>query len=256
MSFAPAYTIVVPSRKRAHNMPTIMSLLPSAIICIDQREDNDYAPHVPVEQLLLHPPMEGLPAVMNWLQEAIQTPVLIEIDDDFRGVQVTTGSRRFITDPEEILAILENSCRACHDLGLTTFCYSRTPNTTIIRPEVRPVVPVQSVCNAFGTMGAARHRKYHSEFLGRADIDWVLQTLLEDRCVLADIRFYFDCGAVFAGRGGNVGVVTPERFAESSRGLRRKWGRSVSFKPPAFAKQRDVAAISLKVSRTNKTAQR
>jgi len=250
------YRIVVPSRRRAHNMPLLRHLLPSAVICVDEREAKDYASEVPKDKLLLHPPMEGLPYVINWMMDNVSADILIEIDDDFRGVKVTTGSQRYIHSPDEILAILENSARNTKDLGLTTFCFSRTPNTTVIKPDVRPIVPTQSVCNAFGVMGRARRRHYRPEYFGRADVDWTLQTLLEDRCVYADIRFYFDCGRVFSGRGGNVGLVTPEQFEKASRALRHTWGDAVSFKPPAFAKNRDVAAIRIAVKRTNKTAQK
>jgi hypothetical protein len=250
------YKIVVPSRKRPHNMPLVRLLLPTATICADEREAEDYASLVPPDRLLLHPPMDGLPRVLNWLQDNIAEPVLIEIDDDFVGVQATTGSKRQITESEEILAILENSIQCCEDLGLTVFCYSRTPNTTIIRPNERPIVPTQSVRNAFGIMGKARHRKWDPDLTGRADVDWTLRTLLEDRCVMADVRYYFDCGRVFAGRGGNVGIVSPEQFKRASLQLKERWGRSVSFNPPAFAKKRDVGPIGIRVSRTNKSAQR
>lgn len=179
------------------------------------------------------------------------------IDDDFRGVRVTTGSQRFITDAEEITAIIENAARCCHDLDLTTFCFSGTPNTTIIKPEFWPIVPTQPVFRVFGIMGAARKRRWHTDVPGRADLDWTLRTLLLDRIVFADVRFFFDCGAVFTGRGGNVGLITSEQFEKASRELRRTWGNSLSFKPSAYVKKsREVASVSLRVSRTNKTAQR
>lgn len=250
------YTIVVPSRKRTHNMATIRALLPTALICVDEREREDYAPLVPAGQLLVHPRMDGLFAVINWCMDHIDAECLIEIDDDFCGVQVTTGAKRFITDPIEILAILENAMVACRDLELSAFCFSRTPNTTVIRPDERPFVPVQSVCNAFGVMGAARRRHYDTRYLGRGDVDWTLRTLLLDRAVLADVRYYFDCGDVFGGRGGNVGLVTPETFKETSQLLKRIWGKHVSFKPPGYVKNRQVDAIRIAVSRTNKTAQK
>lgn len=252
----PDYTIVVPSRKRAHNMETIRWLLPSAKICIDEREVDDYAPYVEKSRLLVHPPLDGLPGTINWMMDNVQTECLVEIDDDFCGVQVNVGSKRFITDSEEILGIIENAATCTKDLGLTAFCWSRTPNTTIINPAMRPIVPTQSVCNAIGLMGAAKRRHYDPALLGRADVDWTLRTLLEDRCVYADVRFYFDCGRVFGGRGGNVGLVTPEIFKKSSQGLIERWGRHVSFKPLPFAKNRDVAPIRIAVTRTNKTAQK
>lgn len=249
------YAIVVPSRKRAHNMPLIQSLLPSALICIDETEVDDYAGAVPKDRLLLHPPLPGLPFIMNWMMDAIKQPVLVEIDDDFAGIQSNVGSKRWICEPDEILAVIENAAQACSDLGLTTFCWSRTPNTTIIKPNVRPIVPTQSVCVAFGIMGAARHRYYDTSYLGRSDVDWALRTLLEDRCIYADVRFFFDSGPAFGGRGGNVGLVDPENFKATTRRLKAKWGKSVKFKAPAWQKKRQVVPIGISVSRTNRTAQ-
>ena len=248
--------IVVPSRRRVQNMGTIKLLLPTAVICVDEREADDYAAVIPKPSLLLHPPLDGLPAVMNWIQEHVKAKILVEIDDDFQGVQVNTGSKRFITDSEEILAIIENGARACQDLGLSVFCWSRTPNTTVIHPDTRPVVPTQAVCAAFGIMGSARHRKYDEKLVGRADIDFALTTLFEDRCLLADIRYYFDFGDAFSGRGGNVGVVTPQQFTAASRGLVQKWGNALSLKAPGYAKKRQVAPLRIVVTRTNKVAQR
>lgn len=251
------YTIVVPSRKRPHNMARLLSLLPSAIVCVDEREESDYRPVVPSEQLRLHPPLPGGAAsVRNWMMDAFDAPILIQIDDDFTRVIATTGSKRTITDSEEILAILENGARACQDLGLSTFCFSRTPNTSVIRPEERPFVPTQGVFAAFGIMGAARHRKYDRTLLGRADVDWTLQTLLDDRCVLADVRFYFDCGSPYGGGGGGTGIVTNEAFQESTRELRRRWGRCLSFKAPGYRKNKRAEALRIAVSRTNARAQR
>lgn len=251
------YQIVVPSRHRSHNMGLLRRLLPSALICIDEREREDYTKvGVPAESLLIHPPMEIAATVRNWIQDAVKSEILIQVDDDFEGVKVTTGSQRWIDDSEEILAIIENAATAIKDLDLTTFCFSGTPNTTIIRPDERPIVPVQQVFRAFGTRGAARHRKYRTDMIRRADLDWTLRTLLEDRCVYADVRFYFDCGAVFAGRGGNVGLVQPEQFETASRNIRRAWGKHVSYKAPGFVKNREVIPAALRVSRTNKIAQR
>lgn len=244
------------SRKRAHNMPLIRELLPSALICIDEREGEDYAPHVPAAQLLLHPPMEIAARVRNWLIDAVAAPILVQIDDDFCGVKSLLGSRRFITNAEEILALIENAVRACKDLGLGVFCWSGTPNITITHPEMRPIHPTQPVFRAFGIMGHARQRKWRTDLPGRADIDWTLRTLLMDRCIYADVRFFFDCGAVFSGRGGNVGLVSAEAFTNSTRELKRTWGQHISFKAPGFVKKREVASVSIRVSRSNKIAQR
>jgi hypothetical protein len=105
-------------------------------------------------------------------------------------------------------------------------------------------------------MGKARYRKYKTNMHGRADFDWTMQTLLEDRCIYADIRFYFDFGPIYSGRGGSVGLITPEVFEASSRALKARWGGCLSFKAPGYVKKREVTAMSIRVSRTNNRAQR
>lgn len=250
------YTIVIPSRKRAHNMPIVRSLLPTALICVDEREIADYRFTVPKAQLLIHPPMEGLAHVINWIMDTVQSEILIECDDDLRSVASLTGSRRVIRDPDQILAILENAAQCCKDLGLGAFCFSRTPNRQIVDAKFRPIVPVQLAGSVFGVMGDARRRHYDPRFLGRNSIDWTLETLKADRCLYADIRYFFDCGLVFSGRGGNVGLVSPEQFNDSSADLLRKWGKNLTYKPPTFLKKRSVSSIGLRVSRTSRTAQR
>jgi len=248
--------IVVPSRKRSHNMLVLRELLPSAVICIDERELAEYAPVVPENRLLLHPPLENAPACRNWIVNNVSSPTVVMIDDDFVGVQVMVGSHRYITSADEIMAIIENAARCCADLELGVFCFAGTGNGMFLRADERPIAPVQPVFRAFGVMNAARHRTWRVDLPGRADADYTLRTLLLDRCVYADTRFFFDCGRVFAGRGGNVGMVTPEMFQASTRELKRTWGRAISFKAPGYMKKREVAACSIRVTRTNKVAQR
>jgi hypothetical protein len=250
------YQIVVPSRKRPFNTITLNQLLPTALICVDERERLDYAAHVPLGRLLLHPPMDGAPRVRNWIQDAVRAPCLIMLDDDFVGVQVNVGSRRYLTDADEILAILENSALACSDLGLSCFCYSRTQNLTQIDPDYTPIKPVQQVFGCFGMMGRARHRKYDESLKSRADLDWTLRTMLDDRCVYADVRFYFDFGTSFTGQGGNTGLVSGDDFLQATRIVRERWGRHVSFKPPGYVKNREITPGRVVVSRTNKAAQK
>ena len=249
------YTLVVPNRKRAHNMEALRRLLPTATLCVDEREAAEYSAVVPEELLLLHPPLDGLPHVTNWLLDHLPTPIIIRLDDDFRGVVVTASGRR-LTDPDEILAILENAARCCADLRLGAFCFSRTPNTSVIRPAERPIVPVQAVCSAFGVMNAARHRKLDPEVHGRADVDYTLQTLLEDRCVFADVRFYFDFGPIGYGTGGSSGMISKRGYENATRRLINRWGRAVGANHTGYGKSRKSSPLKIKVSRTNPRAQR
>lgn len=234
-----------------------MRLLPSAVVCVEESERDDYAAVVPAPQLITHPMMKGgLPPILNWIMDHETVPILIIMDDDFQGVQVNTGSRRFLTDPDEIVAILENAARNCRDLGLGAFSFSRTANVTAIRPDDRPFVPTQVVANCRGMMNGGRHRKFRLDMHGRADLDWTMRTLLEDRCIYGDVRFFFDFGPIYAGRGGSVGLITPEVFEASSKALKERWPGCMSFKAPGYVRKRNVAAMSIRVSRTSKLAQR
>lgn len=129
--------IVVPSRKRAHNMMLLRELLPSATVCVEESERDDYLREVPKEKLWLHPPLKNAADCRNWIIDNAKEDIIVMVDDDFCGVRVTVGSHRFITDHEEILGIIENSARCCQDLNLSAFCWSGTPNTTFIHPRPR-----------------------------------------------------------------------------------------------------------------------
>lgn len=250
------YTLVVPSRRRVHNMPVIRELLPTALVCVDEREVKEYLTEVPEGKLLVHPPLDGVARVMNWMLDAVKTPIFIEIDDDFAGVRVNVGTRRFITDPVEILNIIENACRATQDLGLTAFTFAHSQHTVFNRADIWPVRPVQQCDNCFGVMGAARYRKYDEGLPGRAAVDWTLRTLLEDRCLYVDMRFRFDCGEIFSGAGGNVGLVTTDQFVATSRKLRKRWGKHLNTEAPGSQKRPHVSPLRLQVSRWNNKAQR
>jgi len=244
------YQIVIPSRGRPHNIKTMLSMLPDAFFCVDERERKDYAA-VPKKQLLIHPPTTGAPAARNWIIKNTSAPCLIQSDDDLVGVRSNVGSKRFITDADEVMQIIENSVTCCADLKLTTFCYSRTANTTVVRPEEKPIVPTQQVYGLWGVMNKARHRLYDETLRSRADLDWTMRTLLEDRIVLADIRFYFDFGSSFSGMGGQSGLVTPDDFKRSTEIVAKRWGTSISFRRPGWMKGSDTVAGKPDVRRQN-----
>ncbi len=60
--------------------------------------------------------------------------------------------------------------------------------------------------------GPARARVWDRNLPGRSDLDFTLQTMMEDRILLADMRWYFDHGRIFSGKGGAVGIVSSAGF--------------------------------------------
>ncbi len=255
------YVIVVPSRRRVHNMPVLRSLLPTAVVTVDETELADYSGAVPDDKLVPHPTFQptangGVVAMIrNWVLEQFDNDIVVFVDDDFVGIQTLFGSRRRIVHPEEILGVLENAARNTRDLGLSCFCFCRTANALQLREHL-PIVPTQMVAACFGIMGPARRRKYDPQMGCRADLDWSMTTLLEDRCVYADVRFYFDVGLSGAGAGGGVGLVTPRRMEASSALLRKKWGKHLS-EPRSDGRsnlKRGKRRMNMRVRRSNPRA--
>lgn len=178
--------------------------------------------------------ISGLPMVYNWLQDNFTEETLIEVDDDLQKVMVWTGegSRRVwksLTNTDDILQILENGVQLANDLNITTFGWAKSQNAAFLKPDHKPIAPVGLVANAFGVRGAARHRHYDPQMIGRASVDWTLRTLLADRRVLLDKRVFFDCGKIFGGSGGNAGIVTEAKYLKATQMLKETWGRHVRF---------------------------
>lgn len=252
--------IVVPSRRRAHNMEALRKLVPTASICVEDSEADDYtAAGVPKDHLILHPPLAGIAAVRTWMVDNVKNDIIFQLDDDLTGVRTLVGKIRKVTDPDFILAIIENAAQAAVDLDLGVFCFGCVMNPAMVKPDFRPIRPVQPVFAAFGVRGASKRRRWNSSMNGREDTDWTLRTLLEDRLVYADVRFAFDFGRAFTGRGGNVGLLDDRLFKQATANIKRTWGPFVEFdKPPMFGKpgKRDSSAVSIRVSRTSPLAQR
>jgi hypothetical protein len=159
---------------------------------------------------------------------------VVEIDDDLIAVRAWSGegSRHIwhrLTNPEDILQIIENGVQIAEDLDISAFGWGKNMNTAYIKADHKPIVPVALVANAFGVRGKARHRRYDEEMIGRASVDWTLRTLLHDRCVMVDKRVFFDCGAIFGGTGGNAGIFTAKKYEVATKRLKDTWGAHVKF---------------------------
>jgi hypothetical protein len=238
-------------------MERVQRLFPTATICVDEREEEEYRKVVDPANLLVHPPMDRLGRVMNWLFETVKEETIVEIDDDVTCAWTTVGKPRKITAAHDLLAIIDNAFVATTDLDLTAFTFAKTRNITVIDPWLRPILPVQGVAVVMGLRGKARQTLYDVEaFGGRADVDYTLEILKRDRAIYCDSRFYFANGRIFGGRGGNVGLIQHGEFEQATERLTQKWGRYVTTSTPNYQKKqgRSVKPVSISVSRQNPTA--
>jgi hypothetical protein len=202
--------------------------MPDATVYVAEDEMDDYAPHVPRASLIAHPKASTLVECYNWMLTQFDEPCLIKADDDLVSVDIMRHDRlRANRDPEVIKRIIENAVESCEDLNLGVFCWSRNQNYVTSRTHEHPFRLMLPVMGTFGVMGKARYRKWDIAMHGRADFDFTLQTLLEDRIVLCDSRYYFNHGRVFTGEGGLRGKVTGDHFKIATELLVKKWGDCV-----------------------------
>lgn len=241
--------IVVPSRRRVRNMRRILAMLPEAMICVAAGERKDYLAAVPRKQLLTHPDLPCIADIRNWLSKKIHEDCLIEVDDDLRCFRPQIGRQVAVIDPATIAAILTNAQQVSLDLGCNVFCFSRSRNIAMAQPELLPVRFVQPISSTFGLRGPARSRKFDPALPGRADADFTLRTLLDDRILYADMRWVADHGRIFSGRGGAVGMISADAFQRSTEILYSRWGRFIGRKRPGFMRKGATSPMSIKVSR-------
>jgi len=220
-----SYMIAIPTSRRPMRMVRVMELLPTALICIDEREASEYSKLVPDEKLWLHPPLERMGQIRQWMLDNCEAESLVTIDDDFRGVLTYVGVRiRKITDPNAILQIIENGVNILCDLDLPLYCWNRNRSLLQFRG-----------CDPIGFFGPAsvswitrgRGLGYDTSLFERVDVDFTMQVLLKNRILICERRYYFDGGLMSAGAGGLQGVRTGKLMDESTRTLVRRWGKYV-----------------------------
>ncbi len=256
MPTLPNYRIVSPSHRRPHNMRKLLSLVPSVTVCIDEREVDDYAPHVPKGQLWLHPPTENVVQARNWIQQNCGTENLIQMDDDLDCVRFPRRRRgKKTTDPNEILQIIENAVQIATDVDLGVASWGRTMNAALWDPDYKTISLNAPIDGTFLIRGHALSRVWWEEVAGRADADFSLQTLMEDRIMICDCRFYFDHGKPFSGKGGTTVKMDEAYFAKVNGLLKSKWGdgmKTVTTQNPMAKKL--GASMAVRVPRRNPSA--
>ncbi len=236
------YRIVMPSRGRTRSCKKALSNFPrgSVTVTVDESELDGYRTALAETgaEIVPHPPLRGFARVFNWCIEHFAEECLFFVDDDIRSVRTTIPKTRRLRSPEDVQAIIENVIQVICDLDLTVCCFTRNPNTALMDPINEPIKSTMPVCVAFGIRGAARHRRYDETLIPRADADWLLRTLRDDRLVYCDMRFYFDNGLTFSGEGGNVGLVNQEQRDAATRELRKRWGQHINLNVLGFQQRK------------------
>lgn len=245
----PGLAIVIPSRKRPDNIKHLLPMLPTAFILVDAAEESAYAPIVPKAQLLLHPGLDRISKIRNFALKARNEECVVMIDDDLNCVRALVGrAQRKIVEPDAILAILHSAYNCTRDLGVSLFCFCRDARWAVMKYLPHDPLSLNGpAAGAFGVVG--RKVKFDETLVTREDIDLAMQSLMRDRIILHDRRFYFDFGRTWCGAGGNQGRRTKANESADLKAMKERWGAYVAF---SNAEHGENTAMSVRVPRKDR----
>jgi hypothetical protein len=238
-------------------MERLLSLLPTAKVFVDEREEAAYKRVVPKGQLILHEPTETFVEVrrLQFTDERFNKPMICAFDDDFRGCTAMVGQKvRSITDPGSILQIIISTATVARDIGAPIFGWNRQAHPGAFRPHD----PFSFVAPCAGGWGQSLppgerilpdRRLYNQE-----DLDCAMQALLKKRILFVDNRHYMDFGLVGQGVGGNQISRSSDREKHDDDLLKSKWAGCIDIgaRKPMKGKSMGGRKMSVKVKRKSK----
>lgn len=181
---------------------------------------------------------EGLGQVRNWVLDAFNEDTVIMIDDDITRVYNLEGKLSRKIEGEELTDVLFNTAIMAKDAGASVFGFSQTDIRKYKGTE--PFGICSWVGCVIGIIGR-KHRFRNDKF--KVDIDMCLQSLLTERIVWIDNRYYFNQNRD-NNAGGNGQFRTEELFRKSVDSLKSKWGAYLK-----EGKHKNQIRLSLNVKR-------
>lgn len=226
-----SYQIVIPSKERPKNMPRMLRFFPHARVYVDRVEEQNYAPFVPPEQLVLHPSLPNQQQIMNWAMDKESAECLVFCDDDLQWVKsmVCTWPRKEkearITSTYDIVTLVENAVNLLVDEQMYLYGWSMQPH-----PVAYTNCEPYSLSKLVQACIVMRGRKYRfDEKTDHFDADIVLNVLLKDRICWKDNRFYWNFGVASGNEGGQQSVQQSLTWERQRQYMQRKWGKYISF---------------------------
>ncbi len=244
------YELVIPSRRRVEQAAKALTMLPDALISVDEREEAEYLKQIPRDHLVTHPPMRGLGPIRRWTLENSTCEWVVMCDDDLKHVESMVGRKpKKYTAPGVLRRLIENQIQVADDLGIRMFAWSRGS-----RPgQFHAAKPFYLAGPCSGCFGVRTNHGLEPDrrLLAYEDVDQTLTCLLRYRIILQDMRFYWRFGSTFTGAGGGQGIRTSDTDAADRRVIYNKWGAHISLeaKSHRFNSCKSKGAMSIRVDR-------
>lgn len=207
-------------------------LFPFATIVCPEEQMKDYE-HCGLPMVGTPNDLKGIGYVRNWcLMKFASTKVIIMIDDDITEVnRVDSIHKTIYKDPADVYALIYQTAQCAYDAGAPVFSWNQQQGDT---RKYQPNEPF-SLNKWCGTiigvidLDGKGHRMFCNNKC-KADIDYCLQSLLDERITWVDNRISFICGRD-KNKGGTQKFKTQEMVDAEIAYLKDKWGDLISFKP-------------------------
>lgn len=221
--------VIIPSKGRSKTIAQYsLALFPHAVVSVDEREVDDYAPVIAQvahkgATLLPHPPLRYLPQIRNWLLDNVADESFVMVDDDVRRVYSKVGKViKHYRKPNDVMQIIENAHECARGIGARLFGFTQDGGVFGFKPT-DPLRFNGWVGTVFGVIG--RGIRYDERLaIGSEDIDFSLRHLMEHRVVFMDTRFHFESVNRLRSTGGNAFNRSLEREKREGERLQQVWG--------------------------------
>ena len=220
--------VVIPSKDRPENVRRMAEMLPDASWVLNEAQAEIYRrAGVAKRKMILHPEdLRGIGKLRNFMLDTISNEILVWIEDDLKFILVWSGSYyKKLRKPEDIMAVITTTAQVAKDAGVSLFGWGNHARGMRFRKN-DPFNFIGPISRAAGVVG--RKLRWDERLVGSADTDATLQSLLTDRIIFTDTRYYFNCGEIMANKGGLQAVRTKANRDRDVALVKAKWGDYVN----------------------------
>ena len=222
--------VVIPSHKRADRVKTL-KLVPDAILCVEERQVDEYRHHNPGVEIVAHPnDVVGLVPKRNWMARYFGD--LFMLDDDvtvFRRLYIECKEPAAIKDPKFIRDRIEE----LHDLAklMNVHLYGFGKKVTpVMYNEFEPISLSQCVTGCSYGVIANENTVWNESFKLKEDFLISCYVKHKERVVLIDNRYNFTQENTMTNSGGLASIRNQDTERENVIRLRQFFGEVVSIK--------------------------
>ena len=166
--------------------------------------------------------IRGLPATLNWIMRTRKERCLIFLDDDVTKVSWLSSDRYVHLDTEQVMLMLINLVVNARDVGATLFGISEVDIRK--HSQLAPFALRSKVMGLLGIDG--RKHEFDARQTVKADFDFVLQKIRDDRVVWKDTRYWAQAN-LYTDPGGGTEYRINNAEKEETERLVSWWGSDI-----------------------------